>query len=156
MNRADTTDRAGVISHTARYSLPCSALRPSAAEFFIVFMIASPETPTCSPEQHAVILQHVRLGRLFELMDWVAEGLPTLIPDAERIRTKDSPIREAIQCENHSMVRFLWEKCWQRQWEADSLVSAALWDCTAAGIAIAKYLLSQGLPLGSTLAYDGG
>ena len=118
------------------------------------FMIASPEIPTCSPEQHAVILQHVRLGRLFELMDWVAEGLPTLIPDAERPRTKDSPIREAIKCGNHSMVRFLWEKCWQRQWEADSLVSAALWDGDAAAYSIAKHLLSQGLPLGNTSAYS--
>jgi hypothetical protein len=117
-------------------------------------MIASPETPSCSAEQHAEILRHVRLGRLFELMDWVAAGLPTLIPESERHRNTDSPIREAIKCGNHSMVRFLWEKCWQRQWEADSLVSSALWDGNAAAYEIAKYLLNRGLPLGHASAYS--
>ena len=105
-------------------------------------------------EQHAEILRHVRLGRLFELMDWVAEGLSTLIPDTERPRTKDSPLREAIKCGNHSMVRFLWEKCWQRPYEIDSLVAATLWEGTVAANAIAKYFLTQSLPVGDALAYD--
>lgn len=116
-------------------------------------MIASPETPSCSAEQHAEILRHVRLGRLFELMDWVASGLPTLIPESERHRNTDSPICEAIKCGNHSMVRFLWETCWQRQWEVYSLVSTALWDGNAAAYEIAKYFLTQGLPLGRASAY---
>lgn len=117
-------------------------------------MIAPSETLVCSAEQHAEILRHVRLGRLFELMDWVAAGLPTLIPEAERYRHRDSPIREAIRHGNHSMVRFMWEKCWQRQWEADSLVSSAIDDSNAAGYEIAKYLLNQDLPIGNTCAYS--
>lgn len=117
-------------------------------------MIASNDTPFCSPEQHAELLRHVRLGRLFDLMDWVAAGMPTLIPESQRRRNSDSPILEAIKCGNHSMVRFLWEKCWQRQWEADSLISTALWDGNAAANEIAKYLLTQDLPLGRASAYS--
>ncbi len=117
-------------------------------------MIASKDTPFCSREQHVEILRHVRLGRLFELMDWVTSGLPTLIPESERRRNSDSPIREAIKYGNNSMVRFLWEKCWQRQWEADSLISTALWDGNVAAYEIAKYLLTQGLPLGRASAYS--
>lgn len=117
-------------------------------------MIAPPDTLVCTPAQHAEIMRHVRLGRLFELMDWVADGLPTMIPATERPRTKDSPIREAITCGNHSMVRFLWERCWQWEWEAESLVASALWEGTTAANAIAKYFLAQGLPIRDALAYD--
>jgi hypothetical protein len=117
-------------------------------------MIAPPETTTCDQTQHHKLLQHVRFGRLFELMEWVDQGLPVLVPELERPRNTDSPIREAIKCDNHSMVRFLWEKCWQREWEVQSLVATALWEGNAVGYEIAKYLLSQGLPLGSASAYD--
>lgn len=87
-------------------------------------------------------------------MDWVAADLPVLIPESDRPRNTDSPIREAMKCGNHSMVRFLWEKCWQRQWEVDSLVSSTLWNGNAASNEIAKYLLNQGLPLGRASAYS--
>ena len=117
-------------------------------------MIAPSETPVCSPDQHRELLRHVRFGRLFELMDWVDEGLPVLIPEAERPRNTASLIREAIKCGNHSMVRFLWEKCWQREWEMKSLVSTTIWEANAAAYEIAKYLLSHGVPLGNASAYS--
>jgi hypothetical protein len=94
-------------------------------------MIAPPGTTTCDQTQHHKLLQHVRFGRLFELMEWVDQGLPVLVPELERPRNTDSPIREAIKCDNHSMVRFLWEKCWQREWEVQSLVVTALWEGNA-------------------------
>lgn len=117
-------------------------------------MIAPPETLVCSPDQHGELLRHVRIGRLFELMDWVNQGLPVLIPESERPRTTDSLIREAIKCQNHSMVRFLWEKCWQREWEMKSLVATTIWEGNAASYEIAKYLLSQGITLGNASAYS--
>ncbi len=117
-------------------------------------MIAFAGIPSCSAEQHGEVLRHVRLGRLFELMDWVEQGGPTLVPEADRPRSTDSPIREAVKLGNHSMVRFLWESGWQREWETKSLVSAALWEGGAPAIWITKYLLSQGVSLGNVTAFD--
>ncbi len=46
-------------------------------------MIAKPGTPVCTPGQHQTILWYVRSGRSFELMEWVEQGLPVLIPELD-------------------------------------------------------------------------
>ncbi|MEI6655173.1 MAG: hypothetical protein WCP45_10425 [Verrucomicrobiota bacterium] len=115
-------------------------------------MIATPDVTVCTNEQHAELLRHARLGRLFELMEWVDQGKPTLCPDFERPRCRNSLIHEALERGNHSMVRVLWERAWQREWEIESLISTAIRERDAACCEIAKYLLKQGLPLGRSSA----
>ena len=91
-------------------------------------MLHPADTAVCSQEQHDELLSYVRLGQLFELMEWVDAGQPTLCPDFEKPRAKHSAICEALKRGNHSMVRFLWERCWQRSWELDGLVTGAIYD----------------------------
>lgn len=111
-------------------------------------MLHSADTAVCSQEQHDELLRYVRLGQLFELMEWVDAGRPTLCPDFERPRAKHSPIYEAVSRGNHSMVRFLWERCWQRSWEIDGLIDSPVYDGSATSCEIVKYLLRQDVPLG--------
>jgi hypothetical protein len=108
-------------------------------------MLAPSHAVVCSQDQHDELMRHVRLGRLFELMEWVEAGQPTLCPDFEKPKSKQSTIREAIDTGNHSMVRFLWEQCWQRPWEIDGIVARAIYDGSAPACEIAKYLMRQGL-----------
>ncbi len=115
-------------------------------------MLNSANAAVCSQEQHDELLRHVRLGRLFEIMEWVGAGKPTLCPDFEKPRSKQSAIHEALERNNHSMVRFLWERCCQRPWELERLVGDAIYDGVEAACEIAKYLLNQGVPLGDVCA----
>jgi hypothetical protein len=110
-------------------------------------MNAPPDTPRCTAEEHEDVLRLVRLGMLFELIEWVESGKPTLCPDFEKPRARQSAICEALDHGNHSMVRFLWDKCWQHEWETDGLVASAVYDRNAAACEIAKYLIRQDLPL---------
>jgi len=68
-------------------------------------MNAPPDAPVCTAEEHEEILRLVRLGKLFELIEWVEAGKPTLCPDFEKPRARQSPICEALEHGNHSMVR---------------------------------------------------
>lgn len=115
-------------------------------------MLAPRDAAVSTQEQHEELLRHVRLGQLFELMEWVESGHPTLCPDFEKPRSKQSAIYEALKRGNHSMVRFLWERCWQREWELDGIVARAIYDRNAPACQIAKYLMRQGLPVGNVCA----
>lgn len=115
-------------------------------------MIAPIDAVPCTEDQQAELLRYVRTGRLFELMEWVESGKPTLCPVYERPRNRSSLIHEAVDHGNHSMVRFLWERTWQRPWETDSLVASTIFKRNAASCEIAKFLIRQGIPLGRTSA----
>ncbi|BCU76844.1 hypothetical protein [Luteolibacter sp. LG18] len=110
-------------------------------------MLHSADIAVCSQEQQDQLLQFVRLGQLFELMDWVEAGSPTLCPDYEKPRVKPSAIHEAVRRGNHSMFRFLWEKCWQRAWELDGLLSSVLDHGGNAACEIARFLIHEGFSL---------
>ena len=110
------------------------------------------QAPECSVEQHKQLISFVRKGKIFELMDWVKEGRPTLIPYEKNVRR--SLITEAARIGNHSMVVFLWEHALQRQWELDSLITYSLWENRPASAEIALYLMEQGLPMKGVTAYD--
>lgn len=115
-------------------------------------MLASSNSAICTQEQHDDLLRHVRLGRLFELMDWIEAGHPTLCPEFEKPKPKQSAIRCALERGNHSMVQFLWERCWQRDWEIEGLISTAIYDRNAPACEIAKYLIRKDLPIGDPCA----
>jgi len=119
---------------------------------FIRPMLNSADTAVCSQEQHDELLQLVRFGQLFELMAWVDAGQPTLCPDFEKPRTRQSAIYEALMQGNHSMVRFLWERCWQRSWELDGLIANVMYHWDAVTCKIVKFLMRQGVPLGRVCA----
>ena len=106
----------------------------------------------CSVEEHKQLIDLVRKGKLFELMDWVKEGNPTLIPYKKNVRR--SLITEAARIGNHSMVVFLWEHTFQRQWEIDQIIHYSLWENLTASAEIALYLMEQGLPMKGLIAYD--
>ncbi len=115
-------------------------------------MLDPAKAAVCSREQHDELLNHVRLGRLFELIEWVDDGRPTLCPDFDRPRANQSAVHEAMRIGNHSMVRFLWERCWQRPWEIERLVADAIYAGGGAACEIAKYLIRQEIPLGGVCA----
>lgn len=99
----------------------------------------------CSVEQNRELLHLVRTGQLFEIMDWVRDGNPTLMPPA--INRKTSPIHNAIDRCNHSMTRYLWEHAHQTEDEVDSLFSGAIGYGSNAQKEIARYFLAQHVPL---------
>lgn len=67
---------------------------------------------------------------------------------------KRSPIIQSVRIGNHSLVVFLWENAFQRQWELDSLLRYTMWKNSPAADEIVLYLIRQGLPLGQLTAYD--
>lgn len=117
-------------------------------------MIASSHVSTASQGEYETVLDLIKIGKLFELMDWVENSKPTLCPDFEKPKYKQSPFLTAIELGNHSMVRYLWEKCWQREWEISDAVDFALGGRNKASYSIAKYLIDQDLPTDNVSAYS--
>jgi hypothetical protein len=115
-------------------------------------MLGNEGHPECSSGEHKKLMLLVRQGKLFELMDWVKEGKPTLIPYKQNVSR--SPIIRAARIGNHSMVTFLWKHALQSQWEIDDLIHYTMWENSPAAAEIVLYLLEHGLPIGRLTACD--
>jgi hypothetical protein len=70
-------------------------------------MLVDGQCTVCSKVEQDHLLELVRLGQLFELMQWVDEGKATLVVVTRNIRR--SLICEAVRYGFHSMVVYLWE-----------------------------------------------
>lgn len=106
----------------------------------------------CSKKQHDHLLDLVRLGKLFEIIKWVDDGKPSLVPANGKIRR--SLICEAIRYGFHSMVVYLWEKTYQQPYEISELLPLSVGLRDRVSTEIAKYLLKQGLPIGDATPSD--
>ena len=115
-------------------------------------MLADSQHSECDADEHAHILHLVRVGKLFELRDWVVSGKPTLIP--RNVTIKKSLIYVAVMRGNHSMVSYLWENAVQHEWEIESLLSIVVESETSASTEIAKYVLSQEFAVDDVWAYS--
>lgn len=63
----------------------------------------------CTPEEWKELLGMVRHGMLFEVIEWLDAGKPSLRPE----RKFTSAIESAILIPNLSMPQILWERTWQ-------------------------------------------
>lgn len=103
-------------------------------------------------EEHKHLIQLVRYGRLFEVIEWVEAGKSTCIP--EDYRGQGSLIGIAIDRNNHSMVTYLLEHADLRDWERHLLVE---WACNLPkdlAVDLIRLFIMKGGPLGRATSYD--
>jgi len=91
-------------------------------------------------------------GKLFEIIEWIESGKPTLIPyDSKR---RHSLIYQAIQRGNHSMIVYLVENAEFLPWETENLIGWAGGLTKDLRAGVISMFLDKGIPLGSATAND--
>lgn len=111
-------------------------------------MIALPGIPRCTAEEWEEFRKMVAHGMLFEVVDWIDQGKPTLRPENKHSSTFES----AVLAPNLSMTKILWERAWQERKEAVSAMSALAIRRTSA--VVMRYLLEQNCPVDHVTGYD--
>ena len=95
----------------------------------------------CTPEEWKEFLGMVRHGMLFEVIEWLDAGKPSLRPE----RKFTSAFESAILAPNLSMTQVLWERAWQEQWEVHRALSSMTWENPSK--VVLRYLLEAGCPI---------
>lgn len=111
-------------------------------------MIALPETQRCTSEEWDEFRKRVAHGMLFEVIDWIDQGKPTLRPEKKHT----SAFRNALMAPNLSMTQVLWERSWQEEDEAISAMGSLALHRTSAEVM--RYLLKNGCPADHVSGYD--
>ena len=104
--------------------------------------------PRCSIEEWADFRHLVRHGMLFEVMEWIDSGKPTLRPQNKHA----SPLEDAVTAPNLSMTQVLWERAWQEPAETDRAMHAITWQ--KGSKVVLRYLLENDCPTGWLCGYD--
>lgn len=86
-------------------------------------------------------------GMLFEVLEWIDAGKPTL----RRVVKKASAFQHSIVNGNHSLVKTLWERAWQEEDEASKAVSKV--DLCGSN-EVFRYVVEAGCPLDRVKGYD--
>jgi hypothetical protein len=110
----------------------------------VAMAIARQDTPRCTPDDWNFLRCLVSNGMVFEVQDWIRSGHQTLRP----LGVRTSLLGMAVDRQNHSMVRVLWESGWQEEEEAAASIAG-----TYNG-AILRYLLESGCPVEELTAYN--
>lgn len=111
-------------------------------------MIAIGDHPRCSPEEWDEFRTMVSHGMLFEVLDWIESGKPTLRPKNK----KNSAFEKAVLAPNLSLTQVLWEKAWQERSEVVRALSQLSMQRTSA--VVMRYVLEQGCPVDHVTGYD--
>ncbi len=103
-------------------------------------------------EEHKYLLELVKHGKLFEIMEWVDSGKSTRITDGSRRR--HSLIYHAIEQGNHSMIIYIVKNADFLPWETENLIGWAGGLPKDLRTEVINFLLDQGVPLGYASASD--
>jgi hypothetical protein len=79
-------------------------------------MIASADIQRCTAAEWDEFRRMVAHGMLFEVVEWIDQGKPTLRPEKKHT----SAFESAVMAPNLSMTQGLWERAWQERREAVS------------------------------------
>ena len=109
---------------------------------------ATDPAPRCSPEEWTEFRLMVSHGMLFEVIDWIKAGKPTLRPEGKT----SSAFETAVLAPNLSMTQILWERAWQERREAVSALGAL--GIQNGSNVVLRYLLENGCPVDHLTGYD--
>ncbi len=111
-------------------------------------MIASADIQRCTTEEWEEFRKMVSNGMLFEVVDWIDQGKPTLRPENKH----SSAFESAVLTPNLSMTQVLWERAWQERKEAVS----ALYNLASqrTSTVVMRYLLEKNCPVDHVIGYD--
>ena len=87
-------------------------------------------------------------GMLFEVIDWIDAGKPTLRPEGKT----SSAFETAVLAPNLSMTQILWERAWQERREAVSALGTL--GIQNGSNVVMRYLLENGCPVDHLSGYD--
>lgn len=111
-------------------------------------MIATTDTRRCCPEEWEEFRCLVSNGMLFEVIEWIDQGRPSLRPENK----KTSAFAVAALAPNLNMVRVLWERGWQDRSEVERALGSVAWERDS--LVMMRYLLEQGCPVDHVTGYD--
>lgn len=103
-------------------------------------IVGTDPAPRCTPEEWAEFLGMVRHGMLFEVIEWLDAGKPSLRP----LGKTTSAFESAILAPNLSMTQVLWKRAWQEEWEFHRALDALT--CGTCSKVVLRYLLEAGCP----------
>lgn len=104
-------------------------------------MIASADIQRCTAAEWEEFRKMVAHGMLFEVVEWIDRGKPTLRPENKHT----SAFESAVMAPNLSMTQVLWERAWQEKREAVSAFGHLAWQRTSD--VVMRYLLEKGCPV---------
>jgi hypothetical protein len=111
-------------------------------------VIAQPSVVRCTEEEWIEFRLMAQHGMLFEIVEWIDSGRPTLRP----LNKHTSAFGDAVSAPNLSLVQVLWERAWQDRAEAVSAM------CHLAGSRVSgvvmRYLLEHECPVDHVTGYD--
>lgn len=111
-------------------------------------MIATADIQRCTTAEWEEFRKMVAHGMLFEVVDWIDQGKPTLRPENKH----SSAFESAVLAPNLSMTQILWERAWQERSEAVSAVGTLATLRTSA--VVMRYLLEKNCPVDHVTGYD--
>lgn len=106
-----------------------------------VIVIASSDIQRCSAAEWDVFRKMVAHGMLYEVVEWIDQGKPTLRPENKHT----SAFEAALLAPNLSMTQVLWERAWQERREAVGALGILAWQRTSD--VVMRYLLENGCPV---------
>lgn len=104
--------------------------------------------PRCNPDEWNEFRSMVGHGMLFEVIEWIDSGKPTLRPEGKTT----SAFESALLAPNLSMTQVLWERAWQDDWEVHRALSSLCWENRSK--VLLRYLLEAGCPTDGITGYD--
>jgi hypothetical protein len=111
-------------------------------------MIAASDIQRCTTAEWEEFRKMVAHGMLFEVVDWIDQGKPTLRPENKH----SSAFESALQAPNLSMTQILWERAWQERNEAARAIGTLATRRTSA--VVMRYLLEKNCPVDHVTGYD--
>ncbi len=111
-------------------------------------MIATVDTPRCTAEEWEQFRRMVAHGMLFEVLEWIDQGKPTLRPENKHT----SAFESAVMAPNLSMTQVLWERAWQERREAASALGSLAWHRTSD--VVMRYLLEKECPVDHVSGFE--
>jgi len=111
-------------------------------------MIASTGIQRCTIAEWEDFRKLVAHGMLFEVVEWVEQGKPTLRPENKHT----SAFESSLLAPNLSMTQVLWERAWQERDEAVRAISSLAMHRTSD--VVMRYLLEHGCPVDHVTGCD--
>jgi hypothetical protein len=111
-------------------------------------MIVTADTQRCTHSEWEEFRRMVADGMLFEVVEWLDQGKPTLRPENKHT----SAFESALLAPNLSMTQVLWERAWQERAEAVRAFSSLAMHRTSD--VVMRYLLENGCPVDHVTGYD--
>jgi hypothetical protein len=111
-------------------------------------IIGADPVARCTPEEWTEFLGMVRHGMLFEVIEWLDAGKPSLRPE----RKFTSAFESAIVAPNLSMTQVLWERAWQEEWEVHRALGSMTFENPSK--VVLRYLLEAGCPVDGLCGMD--